>query len=78
MSSDFEHRAVSLHGLPLSSPQDQPWFSEDGTSERLHLPAAMHAQVAAHDHSSFEGQEEVLSARFDALEPPPVDSLRDP
>jgi hypothetical protein len=38
----------------------------------------MHAQVAAHDHSSFEGQEEVLSPRFDALEPPPVDSLRDP
>jgi hypothetical protein len=43
---------------------------------RDHLPAAAHPQVAAQDEPAFEPEQQVLSDRFDRLQPPSVERRR--
>ncbi len=40
-------------------------------------PATVHPEVTPHRDAAFEAEEEVLPDRLDALEPAPVDRLRD-
>ena len=57
--------------------QDEPRTTGAGRSDRPDAPAPVHAQVAPHRDAALEAEEQVLPDRLDALEPAPVDRLRD-
>jgi hypothetical protein len=76
--AQLEHRTVSLYGLPLTRPEDEPRRPEDPLARPLDVPAPVHAEMTADDDATLEGQEQILAAGLDALQALAVDPLGDP
>jgi hypothetical protein len=76
-AAELEHRAVEEQRLVRGAAEHQPGAAEHLLAARLHPPASLHPQVAAHDDVPLEGEEEVLADRVDRLENAAVDPLGD-
>ena len=72
-----EHRAVPEPRLEPGSTQHEPWPPLRRGPRGHDAPATGHPEVAVNDDAAVEAEEEVLAARLDVLEHPPVDGPGD-